>query len=601
MGMNNFTGTTPPPAGPTGPQVPTGTYAQQPQHDMSDILVNYNDKFKSAGNTLFRDAIVQQSLGVLTGKNKPNVLLIGPAGTGKTKIAEDIAYRLANDDPIIPDKLKDHVVYELPLSMLVAGSGVMGELETKVNDVCQFAEDPSNKAIIFIDEIHQLTKENDSVYGKIAQILKPALARGKMKVIGATTNQEAKTLLNDTAFNRRFSRIIVDEFNRDQTIEILKHLRGSFIQFHNNRITLDDGIMELIAQLADEFHEAGTHRPDSAITLLDRSIGAALVNRKIMEQQAANDPALLAAIQSVPFVPITEKLVKTTALQLMTGNSRPKQFDEQELKDALSPIKGQDESITEIIREVKRRDLGLLPKNVPLTLLLAGVSGCGKTEVTKLLSNYLTGSKPIILNMTEYTSPASIARIIGAPPGYVGYSSNAELPFDSLESNPYQVVLLDEFEKADKSVQRLFMSAFDEGYIKTSKGTTIDFSRSIIVATTNAGHKERKASLGFAPVAQTTKISATIKELSHWFDTELLNRFHSILTFNELSRDTYKEILAGKYREEVKRIKADHPKLALLDEIPDDKLDELADDTFVPAFGARPATKTAHAFIEEQI
>lgn len=601
MGMNNFTGNTNA-SGPTGPQLPIAVAPPAPKaDDASEILINYNEKFKSAGPTLFRDEIVQQALGILIGKNKPNALLVGPAGTGKTKITEDIAYRLANDDPIIPDKIKNYTVYELPLSLLVSGSGIVGVLEEKVHAICEFAEDPANKAILFIDEIHQLTNNGNQSYDKIAQILKPALARGAMKVIGATTNQEAKTLLDDPAFNRRFSRLIVDEFTREQTIEILKHIRSSFIQFHNNRIALDDTIMETTAQLADEYHQAGSHRPDSAITLLDRSIGAAIMERKVMEQKAANDPTLLAAIQSVPIIPITEKRIKTTAIQLMTGNSKPRQFDEQALKDALSPIKGQDEAIATIIKQIKRRDLGLTPKNVPLTMLFAGVSGCGKTEVTKLLADYLTGVKPIILNMTEYTSSASIQRIIGAPPGYVGYTSNAELPFDTLETNPYQVILLDEFEKGDKSVQRLFMSAFDEGYIKTSKGTTIDFSRSIIIATTNAGHKERKASLGFNTPTENHTTTNTVKTLSHWFDTELLNRFRVIQTFNELSKDTYKEILAEKYRNEVKRVKADHPRLTLLDEIPDDKLEELTNKTFVPAFGARPATNAAHAFMEEQI
>lgn len=599
MGMNNFTGNNPPVPGSSGAPIPMGP--QQDDTDVSEILKNYNEKFKNAGPTLFRDELVQQTLGILIGKNKPNALLVGQAGTGKTKIAEDIAYRLANDDPIIPDTLKGYVVYELPLSMLVSGSSLVGAMEEKVHAVCQFAEDPANKAIIFIDEVHQLVSSSSSVYEKIAQILKPALARGDMKVIGATTTQESKKLMDDPAFNRRFSRLVVDEFTREQTIEILKHLRPDFIRHYNNKIALDDAIMETTAQLADEYHAAGSHRPDSAITLLDRTIGAAVVNRKVMEQQAANDPALLAAIKSMPVVPITEKLVRNTALQLMTGNSKARQFDEQALADALSPIKGQDGAVREIIKYVKRRNLGLLPKNTPLTLLLAGVSGCGKTEVTKLLAEYLTGMKPIILNMTEYTSPATVQRIIGAPPGYVGYSENAELPFDVLETNPYQVILLDEFEKGDRSVQRLFMSVFDEGYIKTSRGNTIDFSRSIIIATTNAGHKERKASLGFSPTAQARNANTTAKELSQWFDTELLNRFHAILTFDELSRDTYKEILAEKYKAEVKRIKADHPRLQLLDEIPDDKLEELVDETFVPAFGARPAAKTAQAFMEEQI
>ena len=191
--------------------------------------------------------------------------------------------------------------------------------------------------------------------------------------------------------------------------------------------------------------------------------------------------------------------------------------------------------------------------------------------------------------------------MIGSPAGYVGSTSNQELPFDNLESNPYQVILLDEFEKADRSVQRLFMSAFDEGYIKTNRGKLIDFSRSIIIATTNAGGQGRKP-MGFDNGTSKTNSAGTVaRSMKGAFDTELLNRFQSVIEFNPLGEDIYREILQNQYRTEVARIKATRPRISILDDIPDDKLDEIVAETFIPEFGARPAKKAVREYIESQV
>ena len=237
----------------------------------------------------------------------------------------------------------------------------------------------------------------------------------------------------------------------------------------------------------------------------------------------------------------------------------------------------------------------------PMDRLLCGDVGVGKTEVTKIIAEEMTGVKPITLNMAEYHSPASINRIIGAPAGYVGSESHAELPFDTLESNPYQVILLDEFEKADRSVQRLFMNAFDEGNIKTSKGRTVDFSKAIIIATTNASHTTGAThALGFVS-DNTNKANAhrsTVDTLANWFDTELLNRFTMILTFHELSRDVYRDIVADIYKREIARIKHEYRSVKMADELDDATLDTIVDETYVPKFGARPAGRAVQDYIE---
>lgn len=605
MGINNFTGNggNPPignngaPPGMGGSPISGGSTHGFGSVDPLELVINYNDKFKNGSPALFRDELIQQTMAVLIGKDKPNALLVGPAGVGKTKIPEHLAMMLANDDPILPDKLRGYTIYELPLSNIVSGSSFVGQVEEKIKAVIDFMSDPQNKTILFIDEIHQLVGDSQT-YEKIAQILKPALARGDLRVIGATTTQEVTNLADDPAFNRRFSRLIVDELTREQTTQILLNAKMGFFTHYGNKVVIPDNLMPLVVDIADQYSSAGSHRPDNALTLLDRTIGDVVVNQKIIMQKAQNDPVLLAALKANPLITITKNHLRKTAIALMTGHSKKETLDIQSLTDRLSVIKGQDDIITDLITILKRDDRKLFPRTKPLTMLFAGTSGVGKTEVTKIIAAEMTGVKPITLNMGEYHDSASINRIIGAPAGYVGYDGHGELPFDALESNPYQIILLDEFEKCSKAVQRLFMSAFDEGYIKTSKGKIIDFSKSIIIATTNAAHKGESKSLGFVAQSNNKSLKSTVGDLSNWFDVELLNRFNRIFTFHELSVDIYREIVVNKYRTEVARIRSTGRRISLPDDIPDDELDKLIKDTYVPAFGARPAANAVQEYIE---
>ncbi len=609
------------PVGPGGPgggnPIPPGGIAiiaggnlggmqPQKQSDPTGLLINYNQK--ALEPAMFRDRIVEQTMGVLINKNKPNPLLVGPAGVGKTKIVEEIARLLVMKDPRVPDMLENSVIYELPLSNIIAGSSLVGAMEEKIQAVVEFCEDPANNAVLFIDEIHQLMS-NDHTYGTIAQIMKPALARGAIRCIGATTTQEAKTLMNDPALNRRFTRVIVDEFTADQTVELLKTCKLGFFQHYKNKIMLDDTIFPTVVRLADEYRPVGSHRPDNAITLLDCTIGEALVQRKVQIQAAtiAGDQIILNAFQANPLVPITEKQLRATAGRIMTGGIEQKPLDVQELTLSLTPVKGQDEPLKSVVLNMRRNELKLFSRNKPLSMLFAGSSGVGKTEVAKIIARYLTGGKPLIMNMTEYHSSASINRIIGAPAGYAGSDSNMELPFDCLQSNPMQVIVLDEFEKADPAVQKLFMSVLEEGELKTNRGDSVDFSRAIIIATTNAGHTGigPKAGLGFGnkPATAAAPKKETVETLAKWFDRALLNRFTDIITFNAISRDVYKDILADKYAREAARILSEKPNLAnkLLPVMPDDKLEETAEATYVADFGARPAMQAVITYVEEQV
>lgn len=578
--------------------------------DATAMLINYNERFKDAPPTLFRDEVIKQVMSVLIGKNKPNALLLGPAGTGKTRIVEELSRLIAIKDPRVPDKLSGMTVYELPLSSLVSGASLVGQLEERAEAIIEFAEDPASKCILFIDEIHQLCNFSNPTYQKIAQILKPALARGDMRVIGATTTQEAKDLMDDPAFNRRFSRVIVDELTRAQTVEILKYARAGFVQYHDYKVELlGDDMLEVIVEMAEQYKPAGSHRPDNALTLMDRSIGDTIVEYKYQEaalsaKAATGDrlaTAALNALRAVTQIPINEKRIRLTALKLATGNSKPEMLNVDKLRAGLSTIKGQDDIIENLIRELRKHEMNLVPSRQPMTMLFIGPSGVGKTETTKIVAKETTGCPPIILNMTEYSSQESVNRIIGSVMGYVGSDSNMELPFDALESNPYQVILLDEFEKCDRAVQKLFMQVFDEGTLKTNRGNVVDFSRSIIIATTNAGHAEIKHPLGFSGKVQQSKAETSVEDLSKFFDTALLNRFKSRITFSPISKALYKEILQSKYTAMKASIAASKLNSKLPDVIPDDKLNQIAERTYVAEFGARPAEKAVEDFIYEHI
>lgn len=600
MGFSNFSGGGGgnPSAG--GPPIQPNLQTLLQPFDPTDLLINYNQKFANTGDILYRDAIIEEILGIMIGKDKPNALLTGPAGAGKTKIVENIAYKIQNNDPLIPSQLIGFTIYELPLSNILAGSSYVGQIEEKIKAVIDFISDPKEKAILFIDEIHTLVKGHDQSYTKIAQILKPAMARGDIRTIGATTTQEAGRLYDDPAFNRRFSRVIVNELSKSQTTEVLKQVLPSYYKHYNNKISLDINLLPDIVELSENYKTAGSHRPDTSLTLLDRAIGEAIINRKKQEIAVTNDPVLANALKQNPIIPITRKQIRATAIRIATGNNKPEDLDITHLKQSLSVIKGQDQIINKLIRKLQENELELYPKTRPMTMLFIGPSGVGKTEVTKIIAKEITGTQPIILNMTEYNSSASLSRILGAPPGYVGYDSDAELPFDILESNPYQIILLDEFEKCDPSVKTLFMQVFDEGVLKTNKGQTIDFSKTIIIATTNAGHTTTKNPLGFTTTEPTVN-KTEIKDLSKYFDLALLNRFQELITFQEIDKETYKNILIDVYERERTRINDTKPNIQLKQQIPDTDLERLVNDTYKIEFGARPAKQTIYNYIMGQV
>lgn len=570
--------------------------------DINDMLINYNETYKSATLALFRDEIVTQTMSIISSSRKPNALLVGPAGVGKTAIVEEIARRIANKEASVPPQLANTTIYELPIATLVAGAGVVGDLENRITEIIKFAQDANNDALLFIDEIHLIADSNNTTYAKIAQILKPAMARGYIRVIAATTMGEAKKLDDDPAFKRRFSSVIVDELTREQTRDILDIVLPGMLTHYQNKVTVAPDVLDEIVMTADRLMSTG-HRPDTAITLLDRALSHSVISHHaaIQEALASGNTTSAQMLQQITHIPLTAKRLNTIAMLLVTGQSQPPHLDVTALQTELSRLRGQEEVLPRIVDALRRRELNIFPSTRPTSWLFAGASGVGKSETATIISSMVTGQKPIILNMAEYHDSASINRIIGSPTGYVGSDSAKERPFDTLASNPYRVIVLDEFEKADMSVQRLFLSALDTGEIQMANGPAVDLSRCIVIATTNASRQKLSGSqMGFGDHKHSVSKQSLTKELQKSFDAELLGRFDDLIAFMPLGADDYAQILRDEYDRQVTRICAERPDLSF-DPIDDDTIARLVDETWLVDQGARPAIRAIRALIEDML
>lgn len=620
MAFKNFTGNDDDANNPGGPGGPGGGgpagpggappffmgNAAQAGADITEILVDYNKRFKDAAPAMFRDQLIALTMSVLISKDKPNPLLVGSAGVGKTRIVEEIARLIANSSPAVPTQLRKYTVFELPLSSIVAGGGIVGEIEERVTKIVDFATDPKNKAILFIDEIH-LLQSRDTTYTKIAQMLKPALARGDMHLVGATTGQEGRKLDDDPAFARRFSRIVVDELTRDQTVQVLTHARDTYLTHYGHQVMVPDALLPQIAVIADENSRASAKRPDNALTLLDKAMADSVVRHSgaVARAQDAGNTQLATLLQQAVPLNLSPDMVRDVAVKLMTGMPTKQVYDETAILQGLTRLKGQDTVLTDLVDALRRDALAAFPRTRPLGWMLAGPSGVGKTEATKIISRALTGQDPIMLNMAEYDEKHTTSKLLGSPPGYVGSESDRELPFDTLESNPYRVILLDEFEKAHPSVHKLFLSALEEGWLQmASGGKKIDFSKAIIVATTNAGQESmNRTPLGFSASNGPRVLSRQelVKLLQGFFAPELLGRFAKLVAFAPLDRKVYREIFLAAYDRERERIVTDSPRRAqvLPAALDTDVVDQVVEESYLVDQGARPAEQACRKLIED--
>lgn len=584
---------------------------------IDDILTNYtkNIEKKNQQNQklcLFREKELNRMLTVLTTMKKRNVVLTGEAGVGKTQIVEELARLILIKDPSVPKALHDYQIYELPISTLVAGARYRGELEERIESIINFATNPDNKAILFIDEMHQVVNALDQSMQTISQSLKPALARGGMLTIGATTTNEYRNIGDDPAFSRRFSRVHVTEFTDEQTAVVLRHVLPTYEKHHNTGVP--DALIETIVSKANEFRNEGSHRPDNALTLLDRSMSEAHMQYQQFIEKMKNDPNYQLILQTKPRAVVSTKIIEESARNLTNTNDYARLTIPEIEKELESHIIGQKEAKEKVIETISHDLLSIVEQKRPNSFLFIGPSGTGKTEMAKQIARHVYGSDEnlIYINMTEYISEDSINRIVGSPRGYVGSDSNRKLPLDGLLDNPKQVILLDEFEKAHPLIRNLFMQLLDEGFIVDNREMKIRANKAMIIATSNAGVENMtKRSVGFSDQANRKVIQnqqELIKALSEEIDNALLNRFEHVVAFDSITKEQFGEILAIKYNQIVEEAAKNRRDLQLNPSEIDiqqantyDTILRLADEAYDPMLNGRPAERTMLQHIQKTI
>jgi ATP-dependent Clp protease ATP-binding subunit ClpA len=596
FGANNATA-------PTNNMLPP---TQNTTNQAPDMLINYNENAKKGkfSPILFREKEIESIISILDTNNHPNALITGDAGTGKTKIVEEIARLIETKDPLVSQKLKNATIYELPIYALVAGKSFVGQLEEALKEVIDFASKKKNNVILFIDEVHQLFTGGSNTDEKIAQILKPAMSRGDLRVIGATTKQEARRINKDPAIARRFLEVKIPELTSEQTVEVLRKIAPKFAK--KSGVTVPEQIFEPLVRISNE-SASSVAQPDAAITLLDRAISDA----HVFDIKRKLNPSFQKQIANLGNIPNVLNLiqVRKSALNLLSIDTGQYGNGSDRLEKILSErIIGQEEATKALISAVKRNELGLFPRTKPISFLFAGHSGTGKTEISKLLSEALFGNKErdyIYLNMTEFTSSASINRIIGSPDGYVGSDSNQKMIFDDLETSPYKVVVLDEFEKSHPSVQQLFMQALDEGKFETNRHNVVNFKNTIIIATTNAGIDVLdEKHVGFGAMNIKTSKKDLTQALSVDYPPELLNRFEHIIQFVPLSKDDYKNVLKVQYNVLLSKLVTEHVQITpeTLDLSTEyNFIDTLAEKSYNAKYNGRPAFRAMQEFLENLI
>lgn len=608
---NNPTGPPPPPNGGggngSGGNNPfAGIQIPPPDDDENqrpEALINYNDIADTFDKALFREDELTRMVTILTSKKKANALLIGDAGVGKTQLVEEFARQYAVEkNPVLIDKFGDDLqIEELRLASLISGKSLVGQLEKEIETIIDYASE--NNVILFIDEIHRLF--SDQMAEKVGQDLKQSMARSDLKFIGATTTQEIVSIRQDAAFDRRWSDVIIDELTPQQTEEIVTIVKNDYETYHN--ISVPDRLIGMLVRYGDMYKKSGSHRPDTALTLLDR-VGAH-VSLEHAKRKQSNDPNVKQYLTVNPMPMIAKRDIEKVAKTLIQKDAH--QSTTQVIDDTLDQsIIGQSEAKEKVIETIRRMSLNLLQPKRPHSFLFAGPSGTGKTEMAKQIAKHLFGSEEelIRLDMSEFSEKASINRIKGSPDGYVGSTSKQPLPFDALQSNPRQVILLDELEKAHPEVRLLFMQVLDEGSFTTERHTEIDFSRAIVIATTNAGVDNLNApTVGFSAPEKKTE-SDIIAALKDDFPIELINRFEHVVAFDALTKQDYKKIMALKYNALIQEIQTNRPDLqfhpASID-LSDTQelrlLDDIADDTYNPSLNGRPAERHIQTHIENHI
>jgi len=555
---------------------------------------NLTDKAKrnKLDRVIGRDKEINRTIQILCRRTKNNPCLIGEPGVGKTAIAEGLALKIV--DGSVPYMLKNKEIHLLDLTALVAGTQFRGQFESRIKGLVEEVKKDGD-VILFIDEVHNLVGAGDSEGSmSAANILKPALSRGEIQVIGATTFTEyRKHIEKDAALERRFQTIKVEEPSINQAINILKGVKDYYETHH--RVSISDELIRSLTVLSERYI-TDRFLPDKAIDLMDEACTyAALHNKELVlydkitsevDKLKSEEEKILASGEGMNYEELAEvrcelarhskdlDKISTKALgkavthedvahviELWTGIPSSKieerEFNKLEfLEDNLkSKIIGQDEAVSKVCAAIRRNRLQISPRRRPASFIFAGPTGVGKTELVKTLAKELFDSPDALirLDMSEYMEKHSASKIVGSPPGYIGYDEAGQLT-EKVRQRPYSVVLLDEIEKAHPDVMNILLQILDEGKITDSHGRAVNFENTVIVMTSNAGSDRKSGALGFGGNENSFSKSKTIKALREFLKPEFMSRLDEVIVFNVLTESDFRKIAKLMLEEYVKSL-----------------------------------------------
>ena len=588
-----------------------------------------------------REAELQRVIQILCRRQKNNPCLIGEPGVGKTAIAEALAQKIADGD--VPYKLKGKQIYLVDLTALVAGTQFRGQFESRILGLLGEVKAAGN-VILVIDEVHNIVGAGDAEGGvNAANILKPALSRGEIRIIGATTlNEYRKYIEKDTALERRFQPVTVNEPSVEETIKMLEGIKHYYEEFH--AIKIPESLIRRTVVLSERYI-TDRYLPDKAIDLLDEAASHLSLSSSVLNEAqqlredllalkdkreeaeaatAANDSESEKLYEEIIKIkaqemqlaerlreiePSCENVVLTDediagVIEVWTGipasNISQNEFERIDTLKArlLERIIGQDEAVEAVSKAIKRNRAGISYKRKPVSFIFAGPTGVGKTELVKTLAADLFDSPETLirLDMSEFMEKHSVSRIIGAPPGYVGYDEAGQLT-EKIRRRPYSVILFDEIEKAHPDVLNIMLQILDDGRITDARGKTVNFENTIIVMTTNAGSDNSAVTVGFSSDAQTRAESKTEKALSAFLRPEFLNRIDEIITFNSLTEENFASI-AKIMLEELRGSLAEKN---IQFKYSDDAANMIAKGSYSHRFGARNMRRYIRSNVEDQL
>ena len=578
-----------------------------------------------------RDEEIVRVIEILNRRTKNNPVLIGEPGVGKTAVVEGLAQKIVDGD--VPHKLQGKEVIRLDVVSLVQGTGIRGQFEERMQKLIDEIRSRQD-VILFIDEIHEIVGAGSAGDGNMdaGNILKPALARGELQMVGATTLNEYRIIEKDAALERRMQPVKVDEPTVEETITILKGIQKKYEDYHHVKYT--DAAIKAAALLSNRYIQ-DRFLPDKAIDLLDEAgskmnltlnfvdpkvIDQRLIEAENLKAQATRDEDFEKAAYFRDQIAKYKELQQTSVLDKDTpiisektiehiveqktnipvGDLKEK--EQSQLVNLANDLKtrviGQDDAVDKIAKAIRRNRVGLGSPNRPIgSFLFVGPTGVGKTELSKQLAIELFGSADSMIrfDMSEYMEKHSVAKLVGAPPGYVGYDEAGQLT-EKVRRNPYSLILLDEVEKAHPDVMHMFLQVLDDGRLTDGQGRTVSFKDAIIIMTSNAGTGKAEASVGFG-AAREGRTNSVLGELGNFFSPEFMNRFDGIIEFKPLSKDNLLQIVELMLADVNKRLSSNNIHLYVTDKVKE----KLVDLGYDPKMGARPLRRTIQDHIEDAI